>query len=208
MLGTVTDRRLPVSNLGSSGEDGVEVQLGTVRGGGVTVDLAPLFSTTPDQKSVTFTITNTGTAPTGTLTVHRTTGPTQLECDFSPLGATLIVVRCVDAAGNVVLDTAVASSSVQWTNLSLGGPGAPPVCSMSGGKVSFSDLSMMMTVRHGAPCDLEVQTVAGPVFCPNVAGISLRPIVCITAPCPGDWTSLGSIAANAPPVLAPFQICF
>ena len=44
-LGTPVDRRLPVNNLGSSGQDGVEVQLSSSEGGGVSVEMEPFLST-------------------------------------------------------------------------------------------------------------------------------------------------------------------
>src|SRR5947209_9232521 len=44
-LGPVDGRRLPVNNLGSSGQDGVEVHLSSASGGGVTVEAEPFLST-------------------------------------------------------------------------------------------------------------------------------------------------------------------
>src|SRR5947208_9297684 len=44
-LGTPEGRRLPVNNLGSSGQDGVEVQLNTTTGGTIGVDIPTLIQT-------------------------------------------------------------------------------------------------------------------------------------------------------------------
>src|SRR6185295_1590723 len=44
-LGPASDRRLPVYNLGSSGQDGVEVQLNSMFGGGVSLDAYPFLNT-------------------------------------------------------------------------------------------------------------------------------------------------------------------
>jgi hypothetical protein len=68
---------------------------------------------------------------------------------------------------------------------------------MGAGKVSFSDLSFMSTMRNSRPATILVASSTGSVeFIPEVVAMSFRPI-CIVAPCPGDWTNLLSMEVTS-----------
>ncbi|MBP7747447.1 MAG: hypothetical protein KA383_15120 [Phycisphaerae bacterium] len=96
-----TDRRLPVRNLGSSGEDGVEIQLHSLLGGGAEVDLEPFLST-PGA-----TLRHKYKGWDGLIYGnHRLAsngdGSAMLTLDYSDVGATSIVIEQLDANGVVI----------------------------------------------------------------------------------------------------------
>ena len=96
-----TDRRLPVRNLGSSGEDGVEIQLHSVLGGGAEVDLEPFLSTpgaTLRHKHKGW----DGLIYGNHRLVSNGDGTALLTCDYSEVGATEITIQRRGANGNVV----------------------------------------------------------------------------------------------------------
>ena len=100
-LGPVDGRRLPVHNLGSSGEDGVEIQLHSVLGGGAEVDLEPFLSTpgaTLRHKHKGW----DGLIYGNHRMVSNGDGSAMYTLDYSDVGATSILIEQLDANGHVI----------------------------------------------------------------------------------------------------------
>ena len=100
-LGPVDGRRLPVHNLGSSGEDGVEIQLHSVLGGGAEVDLEPFLSTpgaTLRHKHKGW----DGLIYGNHRMVSNGDGSAMYTFDYSDVGATSVLVEEFDANGILV----------------------------------------------------------------------------------------------------------
>jgi hypothetical protein len=105
-LGPVDGRRLPVHNLGSSGEDGVEIQLRTLWGGGVGVPLAPLGGGGGGAGGMLRTKYKgwDGTIKGRFELVSNPGGGFTQIADFSDLGATAVRVMECDSQGVVISD--------------------------------------------------------------------------------------------------------
>jgi len=102
-LGTPTERKLTVSNIGSSGQDGVEVKWRTAYGGGSTVGVGPLLDTPGAELKIKRKGWDGLIYGTHRLTSNGD-GTGMFEFDFSGLGATALHVVEYDASGNVVSD--------------------------------------------------------------------------------------------------------
>jgi hypothetical protein len=103
-FGPVDGRRLPVHNLGSSGEDGVEVRCYSASGGAVGVDLTGFAGVgTPDREIEIRPKGWDGTIK-GVMRAYNepATGQTMLAADFSDMGATDASYTAYDELGNVV----------------------------------------------------------------------------------------------------------
>ena len=101
VFGPVDGRRLPVNNLGSSGQDGVEVRLDSAFGGGADLDFQPFLST----PGASFGIVNKGWD--GLIYGnHRVTsngdGTGIFTFDYFDMGATGVEIKEVDANGTVI----------------------------------------------------------------------------------------------------------
>jgi len=116
-LGPIDGRRLPVANIGSSGQDGVEVKLRSAWGGGVGVDISPLYGPTPGGQ---VRIRPKGWDGTIKGNVRASSGPggVMLEADFFDIGASSSHYTEYDQLGNPV------ASGV----FPAGGIAAPPPC--------------------------------------------------------------------------------
>ena len=100
----VVGRRLSVHNLGSSGEDGVEVRCRSAWGGAVGVDLTGFAGVgTPDREIRVRPRGWDGTVK-GTMRAYNSpaTGETMLAADFSDMGATDAFYTAYDELGDVV----------------------------------------------------------------------------------------------------------
>jgi hypothetical protein len=97
---------LLVSNIGSSGQDGVDIELDSAWGGGVTLDPSPLL--TPDGLAREIKIRPKGWDGTikgrMSLVGHGDGAGVDVQYDTTPLAATRVHVRVTDAVGNVVAD--------------------------------------------------------------------------------------------------------
>ncbi len=113
------ERRLPVRNLGSSGEDGVEVRFNSRWGGAVRVDLDELLIPSPAAREIRIRPRGwDGTVKGSTRLASRPPDGTpgsslDLDCDFAAVGATTVRVTVRDQFGNVVLNGVRAGSGVQ-----------------------------------------------------------------------------------------------
>lgn len=105
---TVDGRKLTACCLGSSGEDGVEVQLHSQYGGGVAVDLTELQTPSPLAREIR--IQPRGWDGTIMGSVHLIGNPdgsiTEVQ-DFSTVGATSIEWRALDVKGALIDQGAV-----------------------------------------------------------------------------------------------------
>ncbi len=218
-LGTVAGRRLSVRNLGSSGEDGVEVRLNSYWGGSCGVDLAPLVgSGSSGVAGSTLAKSSDGGATPGLATTkpvqeikirirgwdgliygtHRIggsgTGPTiQHDVDFASIGAESIDWALVNAGGVVVDQGNVTGAVLEYTtDLSSTNPAFPPslVC-----KVSLQDISLFPPVRrpvHRAILRDAVGTVTSAIWSPrsNIVEVRLTPRLPLGTPPPGVVASM------------------
>ncbi len=113
-LELLSDQRVSVHNLGSSGQDGVEIKLRSVWGGGVSVDLDELLSHGGSGLSTQIRIKPKGWDGTikGTLRVAAGSAPGQcvVECDESSSGTSSMIYRCYDSSGSVISTGTIPSS--------------------------------------------------------------------------------------------------
>lgn len=197
-LGPANERRLPVHNLGSSGQDGVEVKLRTSQGGGIYVDLTSMAAPpngTPQEVQVKYKGWDGTIKCVRSISGSFSNGFVQEMCDFSMLGppGTLDVeVTCRTRAGDTIVLPIMHSSTVAWTTHISYGPGEQFGQGLSAGKASFSDLSLMVHSSTRRPARLEFLVNGAMTVVSDVVEVSCRPI-CIVAPCPGDWTNLESM---------------
>ena len=198
-LDPVVGRHLPVRNIGSSGQDGVEVKWRTAQGGVVSVDMSHHFgpsnvghSLRTRYKGWDGMIKGRYTA-TATFSDGVNQGMSE-ECDFSPLGSVNVEMTCISSTGVVTVLPIRESPTLAWTSECATNPASQPSWSLGAGKVSYSDLSMMVSLeRRGSASTIHYPSSTGGVITvPDVVEIQCRPI-CIVAPCPGDWTNLGSM---------------
>ncbi|MFO0832680.1 MAG: hypothetical protein U0637_12665 [Phycisphaerales bacterium] len=198
-LEPASGRRLPVRNIGSSGQDGVEVKFRTAVGGSVDVDMSHHFGPSNAGHSLRTRYKGWDGTIKGRYTATATfsDGSTQdvsEECDFSPLGDVHVEMTCISSTGAVTVLPIRESPTLAWTSECAIDPVSPPSWTLGAGKVSVSDLNFMVThKRTSSPCTIHYPTSTGGVITVNdVVAIQCRPI-CIVAPCPGDWTNLGSM---------------
>jgi hypothetical protein len=99
VLGAPEGRRLPVHNIGSSGQDGVEVNLRSSRGGSVGVDIGPALAAGGEIKikhkgwdGLIYGNHRVGSGPDGSPV---------LTIDFSGTGVTGLNIQLLDEAGTV-----------------------------------------------------------------------------------------------------------
>jgi hypothetical protein len=198
-----TERRVRALGIGSSGQDGVEVTLHSRQGGEVEIDMGPLV--TPDAAGGEIKIKHKGWDG---LIYHRHSrvggagggsgGSVTIEdeVDFSSMGNVRIHVTATLSDGST-RDLTNDASIFRFTSIYQDDPTSPPSVRMGAGKVSFSDLSFMSTMRNSRPATILVASSTGSVeFIPEVVAMSFRPI-CIVAPCPGDWTNLLSMEVTS-----------
>lgn len=97
---SMTDRSLVVGNLGSSGNDGVEVYLDTVWGGGVSVDIAPLLGAAGVAREIKIRPKGwDGTINGQVRLLGSPDGVLTEEYDFSDSGALAMRWRLLGAVG-------------------------------------------------------------------------------------------------------------
>jgi hypothetical protein len=190
------ERRLPVRNLGPSGQDGVSIVCSTLSGVGGVLDLSAVMQT-PGAVCRVQPRGWDGTIK-GTLSLQRAAccGDHDWDgtADFTSLGA--IAVRwCVrDRAGNVLAEGQTAGS----------------VCTARGGSIRES--SLYFRCRNGfqtggspSGFGIELQCVEGdmtvtglgPAPIHHANALEFFPIICITSPCPGQWNNLSALEITA-----------
>ncbi|MGD9790835.1 MAG: hypothetical protein AB7Q00_11400 [Phycisphaerales bacterium] len=131
-LEPLAGRRLAVHNLGSSGEDGVEVKLRSVWGGGVSVDVDEVLAAGGSGLATGIRIRPKGWDGTvkGNLRVSAGAVPGELIIEHaeSTIGTDHFVYRLYDSTGNVLDTGTVASSIAAFTCTPITG-GLPGVTS-------------------------------------------------------------------------------
>lgn len=98
-LGPVDGRRLPVNNIGSSGQDGVEIQLRTLVGGGTGVSVPGLFGGGGSGGSFRTKYKGWDGTIKGRMEVARGPAGYTLTVDFTPLGAIGVEEIVFDGTG-------------------------------------------------------------------------------------------------------------
>jgi len=185
-LGAPTDRRLPVRNLGSSGQDGVEVQLRSLFGGGVSVDVGPLYAVADGEIKIK--IRGWDGTIKGTLRLQSPAGgPVTGGINFAPIGAAGIRWRALDSSGNPIAEGEVDGPSMTWGMPGDPDPLNPPVMDVSARTAGehFKEVKLVCR-REGQPITgLPVGDLEG------VAAFGFEPIPC--AGCTNSFTDVGSI---------------
>ncbi|HZW07250.1 MAG TPA: hypothetical protein VFF65_09005, partial [Phycisphaerales bacterium] len=199
-LGVPAERRLPVHNLGSSGQDGVSIQCPNGRSVGCDVDLTELLNTPGATFKAVY-----ADYSLAIPAQHRVraggggggAGGSIHEFDFSAMSA--IGVRWVvrdntgamlaeGTSGGPVLETQVSpthpgSGTNQWTMRTR----------INELEAVLKNLGLLACCRSG-PVTFSVPGLA-PI--PNASSIECFPIICITSPCPGGWTGVSSMKVTA-----------
>ncbi len=128
LLDPPVERRLPVRNLGSSGEDGVEIQLHSVFGGGVAVEL-PNFATTAGEIKIKHKGWD-GLIYGNHKRTSQGNGSGFDTFDFSPTGATGLTITDFDSHGVPISTVTVTGpiGDVPWVGQVIQ---CPPPCAWS-----------------------------------------------------------------------------
>ncbi|MFT5153326.1 MAG: hypothetical protein ACI841_003326 [Planctomycetota bacterium] len=173
--------RLTVSNIGSSGLDGVRINLGDSQGGSVstTMSLAPQGACIIDGE-----LGQTGTTTTFpvslTMTYDAASDETTFRPDFSSLGQQTYRLRIMHA-GQVVFDEGGNTGTTRMSNIPIeipeklylflpdwvGGPNYPSFCGFTGGNVTPPGSATAF------PCDI-VEFIGQPAPIQTVESISVR----------------------------------
>jgi hypothetical protein len=185
-----TERRLPVRNLGSSGEDGVEVKLRSVMGGTVSVDIGQMLTPSPSSRQVRVRPKGWDGTIKGSVRLASNPGtPGLVETwDFSMLpGVIGLDWRLLDGAGNVlaegtrdgaVMDIGLLVPSTGTAECNKAYRFAGPPASSDGSPPAARDANQGFFDR--------VVTVSGltPVPMDGVREIAVRTRMCLGCPPP------------------------
>ena len=127
-LGLAAGRRLPVHNLGSSGEDGVEITMNSAYGGAVAVDVEAMLNSNGTGIRIRHKGWD-GLIYGNQRLVSNGDGTGTFIFDFTDLGATALRVVQYDAHGGVISDETTPGGgplSVPWVpNFTCPGGGYP-----------------------------------------------------------------------------------
>jgi len=194
---SVVERKLTACCIGSSGEDGVEIHLGSRRGGAVYIDMSPLSAASTVPSTIRVQPTDEAGVVRSTFTV---TGTFQdghvnevLDLTSGPVLPSGVYVLCYTVNGLEVPLPPFDGPVVTWTTHVAYGPGEQPRWQYGARQTSASDQNFDAMRRLDRAATLDFATSTGSVITvPDVIEVVCRPI-CIVAPCPGDWTGLGSM---------------
>lgn len=193
-----SDRKLTVSNIGSSGQDGVEIKWNTVHAAGVDIDMNALSAGPQSPTFLQVLSTSIGGTPVFHYIAHGNfaDGTMDESCDFSalgPPGSIQVEVTCTSSTGAVTVLPPFDGPVVTWTTHVAYGPGEQATWNVSAGKVSIQSFNFMkrsITPRKASQTIFATST-GGVIDIPDIVSVACRPI-CIVAPCPGDFTNVGS----------------
>ncbi|MBX3407048.1 MAG: hypothetical protein KF869_09815 [Phycisphaeraceae bacterium] len=194
------ERRLPVRNLGSSGEDGVEVRLNSRWGGSVSIDLDELLIPSPAEREVRIRPKGWDGTVKGSVRVASrppdgTPGSSlDLECDLTAVGASTVRVRLRDQAGNTAASRVVAASSVQCVVQVVLPPDiVVPTCSVAiKTKGTGAESNRVITIGFGA----STASVSGlfPATLHEVSSMEFEPETCSAC---DTWLGTESLLVTA-----------
>ncbi len=113
-FGPVDGRRLPVHNLGSSGQDGVEVRCHSATGGAVGIDLTGFAGVGTPNREIRIRPKGWDGTIKGHMRAYNApaTGETMLAADFSDMGATEASYTAYDELGNVVASGILSADGI------------------------------------------------------------------------------------------------
>ena len=186
-------RALTIRGLGASGLDGVHVHSNSAGGAVCSADLGALMRT-PGARCAVRAVDDSGVS----LGEVRVNGLGGGRCamigDFSAIGAISVEWVVRDTSGRVLAEGTRSGALLECivNDPSAMAAGAPGVWSV--GRKSKPDLqSWSMKI---CPRVVWVEGLTGtPIV--GVGQIEMRPILCITAPCPGDGTSMSGLRVTA-----------
>jgi hypothetical protein len=187
-------RRLHVHNLGSSGNDGVEIQTDAAAGAVFSADFGPLMRT-PGARCTAQAIG--GGAPLGQV---RMTGFGGGRCavlgDFSSVGAISVKWVVRDTTGHVMAQGTRSGAFLECVLADAGaaGQGVPSEWSLA--RTGTPD-RWSWDLKSGTKGRMMSVTGLAPTPLVGVGEIEMRPILCITSPCPGDGTTMSAMRVTA-----------
>ncbi|CAG0951726.1 hypothetical protein PHYC_00233 [Phycisphaerales bacterium] len=176
-FGPPEGRRLPVHNLGSSGQDGVSIELNSLWGGGVEVDMNPFHGASSQARELRIRPKGWDGTIKGTLRVSSTIdGIFSESIDFRPAGAVAVAWRAMDVNGAVIGEGLADGGLMQFTYQPSSDPGQNTNWLFGAGKVSYSDLSVMIQAKGGQSAAFRA-TQTGQIV-PEVAALEFSPVGC------------------------------
>ncbi len=189
---TVDGRRLTACCLGSSGEDGVEVQFNSLYGGGVSVDLASMLGATGVQREIRVRPKGWDGTIKGTLRlISDPDGIVTEVYDFSAIGASELQWRLLDEHGGVLAEGVAAGPVLGWGLDLVPVPGLTArkeyrvQASGSGRRAAQGFFDVAATVTG---------LTSGPIT--GVQAIEVTPVPCLGCP-PDPWSDLQSFELTA-----------
>jgi hypothetical protein len=199
VLGTPNGRRLPVNNLGSSGQDGVSIECHTLSGVECDVELAPVFNTAGAELKGELKGESTRLDARIDF-VNAGPGSCNVQCDCSHLHAVMMHWTITDNIGGVLAEGDAPSSMVSCTvtDPHMGGSAGMPPSALWNlrGDPTRPTYDVVKSVKCRIAHDVTV-TGLTPAPITNAQGLEFRPIMCITEPCPTGWGPIGSLAITA-----------
>lgn len=146
-FGPLNGRRLPVHNLGSSGQDGVEIRFDAAFGSGLELDMSPIRES-PTLATAHVRYKGWDGTIKGRVSLTGAAGtPLLLQCDFAECGATSVSWRCEGDNGVVLASGVAQGHSFSW---GTSHPQSPPG---SGGRMAINTKGTGAT--NGRSCRVE-----------------------------------------------------
>jgi hypothetical protein len=203
---SVSGRLLTVSNIGSSGQDGVSIHADSLAGVAAVAELGSIFNTPGSSCRVRV---RGWDATTKGRVLMTGSGGGRCVCtaDFTTMAATRVhwTVKGSDDAIIAEGETNGATLTCSVIDPLSGGGGRAPWRAevhkkvYQPGQPQYGNKSIQMSSTS------HTVTILGltPVSLVGVRSIEFTPIVCITSPCPGDWTNIATmdITASGVPTL-------
>jgi hypothetical protein len=130
---TTDERRLVATNIGSSGQDGVEVKWRSSKGGRLTVDIGPMIGPSSSDRTLRTRYKGWDGTIKGRVDLTTTAaGLMRQSCDFSGSGITSVRVTARDSFGNIVGDVTYDGSTAQWgVAVTASNPAISPTMSLT-----------------------------------------------------------------------------
>ncbi len=191
----VVGRALTMQNLSPSGQDGVEIHTNAAAGAACSADFGVLMRT-PGARCTVQAVEATGTSLGQVRVVGFGGGRCAVFGDFSSVGAISVEWIVRDTAGRVLAQGTRSGAFLECvlSDPETTTPGSPSVWSLAkDGKPDRASWDLK-TATKGR---MVSATGLTPIPLVGIGEIEMRPILCITAPCPGDGTTLGSLRVTA-----------
>ena len=200
VLGPVMDRCVAVSNIGSSGNDGVSIVGNTRNGLGSQVELAAVLNTPGAECHIVYSGMD-GQSKGRLDMTGMGAGRCTMTCDYTALAASGVAWVVRDKIGTILAEGTVSGPTCTMTVLDpvLASCGSDPFCSMKG-DCSADRLApgpgQTKSIQMRFPNEVVLFGLSTTPI-EHAQSISFTRIVCITAPCPGDWTNISTMNVTA-----------